>query len=305
MSSPIAVFGSINMDLVIYSNHKPNEGETIFGNSFETFQGGKGANQAVAASRLGSDVSFIGKVGNDVFGKQLQENLISESVNVEMLYSHEGESGVAFINVFEDIVENQIIVVSGANAFVESRQVSKESLNHIDILLSQLEVPPEQIEDLFIRAKGSCFRILNTAPAVTISEELIKNTDLLVMNETELETLSGETLESQNIDSIISSIKGLSLKNHQSIVITLGSQGVYVCQDQKGELINGHEVHAMDTTGSGDCFIGALASNYLETENLYEAALFGNKAAALSTTKKGASLSMPTQDEVENWFQTF
>jgi len=291
MSSPLAVFGSINMDLVIYSNHKPNEGETIFGNSFETFQGGKGANQAVAASRLGSDVSFIGKVGSDSFGKQLQENLISESVNVEMLYSHEGESGVAFINVFEDIVENQIIVVSGANAFVESQQVSKESLNHIDILLSQLEVPSEQIEDLFIRA--------------TISEELIKNTDLLVMNETELETLSGETLESRNIDSIISSIKGLSLKNHQSIIITLGSQGVYVCQDQKGELINGHEVHAIDTTGSGDCFIGALASNYLETENLYEAALFGNKAAALSTTKKGASLSMPTQDEVENWFQTF
>jgi ribokinase len=212
---------------------------------------------------------------------------------------------VAFINVFEDIVENQIIVVSGANAFVESQQVSKESLNHIDILLSQLEVPSEQIEDLFIRAKGSCFRVLNTAPAVPISEELIKNTDLLVMNETELETLSGETLESQNIDSIISSIKGLSLKNHQSIIITLGSQGVYVCQDQKGELINGHEVHAIDTTGSGDCFIGALASNYLETENLYEAALFGNKAAALSTTKKGASLSMPTQDEVENWFQTF
>ena len=305
MSSPLAVFGSINMDLVIYSNHKPDEGETIFGNSFETFQGGKGANQAVAVSRLGSDVSFIGKVGNDVFGKQLQESLISESVNIEMLDSHEGESGVAFINVFEDIVENQIIVVSGANAFVESQQVSKESLNQIDILISQLEVPPQQIEDLFIRAKGGCFRILNTAPAVPISEELLKNTDLLVMNETELETLSGETLESRNIDSIISSIKGLSLKNHQSIIITLGSQGVYVCQDQKGELINGHEVHAIDTTGSGDCFIGALASNYLETENLYEAALFGNKAAALSTTKKGASLSMPTQDEVENWFQTF
>ena len=207
MSSPLAVFGSINMDLVIYSNHKPDEGETIFGNSFETFQGGKGANQAVAVSRLGSDVSFIGKVGNDVFGKQLQESLISESVNIEMLDSHEGESGVAFINVFEDIVENQIIVVSGANAFVESQQVSKESLNQIDILLSQLEVPTKQIEDLFIRAKGSCFRILNTAPAVPISEELLKNTDLLVMNETELETLSGETLESRNIDSIISSIK--------------------------------------------------------------------------------------------------
>ena len=122
------------------------------------------------------------------------------------------------------------------------------------------------------------------------------------MNETELETLSGETLESQNIDSIISSIEGLSLKNRQSIIITLGSKGAYVYQDQKGELIKGHDVDAIDTTGSGDCFIGALASNYLETENLYEAAIFGNKAAALSTTKKGASLSMPTQDEVVNGF---
>ena len=100
MGSPIAVFGSINMDLVIYSQTKPMEGETIFGNSFETFQGGKGANQAVAISKLGGDVTFIGKVGNDIFGQQLKENLINVGVNTDMLYEHEGESGVAFINVF-------------------------------------------------------------------------------------------------------------------------------------------------------------------------------------------------------------
>ena len=181
MGSPIAVFGSINMDLVIYSQTKPMEGETIFGNSFETFQGGKGANQAVAISKLGGDVTFIGKVGNDIFGQQLKENLINVGVKTDMLYEHEGESGVAFINVFGAESQNQIIVVPGANSHTTSDQISDTLLESVQIIISQLEVPAEEIEKVFLRAKElGCYRILNTAPSIEISKELISLTDLFL-----------------------------------------------------------------------------------------------------------------------------
>lgn len=305
MSSSISVFGSINMDLVIFSQDKPSEGETIFGTSFHTFQGGKGANQAVAASRLGVDVSFIGKIGADVFGKQLRENLIEENINVEYLEEHDGESGIAFINVFEKTSENQIIVVPGANSYVESSQVPQELLSTTDILISQLEISPNQIEQLFSRAGNhDCFRILNAAPIISFKENLILETDLLVVNELELESLSGYGIDKENLDSVVIATKSLNLKDSQSIVVTLGAKGAYVKNGKKDEFITGHKVSTLDTTGSGDCFIGALASNYLEKENLFESVHFANKAAALSTTKKGTSNSMPTKDEVVKFMQT-
>ena len=302
MSSPIIVFGSINMDLVVYSDKQPAEGETILGNSFDTFQGGKGANQAVAVSRLGIPVSLIGKVGTDVFGDELLENLNSEQVDTSMVARYEGSSGVAFIYVFEETSENQIIVISGSNELVQSNQISEKELSASDILISQLEIPPSEIEDLFIRAKKSgIYRILNTAPALKISKNLIRETDLLVMNESELENLTERTVERQNADSIGQAIKDLNLSTTQSIVVTLGSKGVYVHANQKGQFIDGHKVEALDTTGSGDCFIGALASQYLESNNLLDSVNFANKAAALSVMKRGASASMPTLEEVVNF----
>ena len=302
MSSPIIVFGSINMDLVVYSDKQPAEGETILGNSFDTFQGGKGANQAVAVSRLGIPVSLIGKVGTDVFGDELLENLNSEQVDTSMVARYEGSSGVAFIYVFEETSENQIIVISGSNELVQSSQISEKELSASDILISQLEIPPSEIEDLFIRAKkSSIYRILNTAPALKISKNLIRETDLLVMNESELENLTERTVERQNADSIGQAIKDLNLSTTQSIVVTLGSKGVYVHANQKGQFIDGHKVEALDTTGSGDCFIGALASQYLESNNLLDSVNFANKAAALSVMKRGASASMPTLEEVVNF----
>ena len=302
MSSPIIVFGSINMDLVVYSDKQPAKGETILGNSFETFQGGKGANQAVAVSRLGFPVSLIGKVGNDVFGDELLENLNSEHLDTSMIGRHEGPSGVAFIYVFEESSENQIIVISGSNEQVKSNQVSDKELSASDVLISQLEVPPSEIEDLFIRAKNTgTYRILNTAPALKISKNLMLESDLLVMNESELENLTERTVERQNADSIGQAIRDLNLSATQSIVVTLGSKGVYVHANQKGQFIDGHKVEALDTTGSGDCFIGALASQYLESNDLLDSVNFANKAAALSVMKRGASSSMPTLEEVVNF----
>ena len=302
MPSPVIVFGSINMDLVVYSDKQPTKGETILGNSFETFQGGKGANQAVAVAKLGLPVSLIGKVGNDVFGDELLENLNRETVDTSMIVRHEGPSGVAFIYVFEQTSENHIIVISGSNKEVKSNQISDKELSTSDVLISQLEVPPSEIEDLFIRAKNSgIYRILNIAPALEISKNLIRETDLLVMNESELENLSERSVDKENIDSIVEAINVLNLKTTQSITVTLGSKGVYVYTNQKGDFIDGHKIEAVDTTGSGDCFIGALATHYLKSNDLLDSVNFANKAAALSVTKRGASASMPTLEEVVNF----
>ena len=301
MQSPVMVFGSINMDLVVYSDAKPNDGETIIGNSFETFLGGKGSNQAVAASKLGADVSFVGKVGSDLYGQKLKEQLNLEKVNTQLLGEIEGESGVAVINVIESSSENQIIVIPGANAHVSADQIDDKTLESVEILISQLEVPPNQIELLFSRVKqGHCYRILNVAPAIEFSTSLFNETDLLVVNEIELEALAKKKLKDTNIDSIRASVDLLSLAKHQAIVVTLGAEGVYVRDQNKDEYIEGHKVNSVDTTGSGDCFIGAMASYLIEDKNLFDASVFANKAASISVTRKGASSSMPTKDEVVN-----
>ena len=299
MTNPIAVFGSINMDLVVYSSAKPKDGETIFGKNFETFLGGKGANQAVASSRTGSNVSFVGKVGNDLYGELLRERLDSENIDTELLGCHDGESGVALINVVESTSQNQIIVVPGANSHTRSEQMSDQVLSSTDILISQMEVESKEIEKLFLRAKDrNCYRILNAAPALTLSKSLFSNTDLFVVNEIELESLTKKSIQIDSLDSIKESIESMGLNNQQSIVVTLGSKGVYIHQNNKYEFIESYKVDAIDTTGSGDCFIGALASSLLEKHDLSEAAIFANKAAAISVTKKGASASMPTTQEV-------
>ena len=301
MQSPVMVFGSINMDLVVYSDAKPNDGETIIGNSFETFLGGKGSNQAVAASKLGANVSFVGKVGSDLYGQKLKEQLNLEKVNTQLLGEIEGESGVAVINVIESSSENQIIVIPGANAHVSADQIDDKTLASVEILISQLEVPPNQIELLFSRVKqGHCYRILNVAPAIEFSTSLFNETDLLVVNEIELEALAKKKLKDTNIDSIRASVDLLSLAKHQAIVVTLGAEGVYVRDQNKDEYIEGHKVNSLDTTGSGDCFIGAMASYLIEDKNLFDASVFANKAASISVTRKGASSSMPTKEEVVN-----
>lgn len=301
MQSPVMVFGSINMDLVVYSDAKPNDGETVIGNSFETFLGGKGSNQAVAASKLGADVSFVGKVGSDLYGQKLKEQLNLEKVNTQLLGKVEGESGVAVINVIENSSENQIIVIPGANAHVSADQIDDKTLESVEILISQLEVPPNQIELLFSRVKqGHCYRILNVAPAIEFSTSLFNETDLLVVNEIELEALTKKKLKDTNIDSIRASVDLLSLAKHQAIVVTLGAEGVYVRDQNKDEYIEGHKVNSVDTTGSGDCFVGAMASCLIEDKNLFDASVFANKAASISVTRKGASSSMPTKDEVVN-----
>ena len=224
---------------------------------------------------------------------------IRDSIDTELLGCHDGESGVALINVVESTSQNQIIVVPGANSHTRSEQMSDQMLSSTDILISQMEVESKEIEKLFLRAKErNCYRILNVAPALTLSNSLFSETDLFVVNEIELESLTKKSIQMDCLDSIKESIESMSLNNQQSIVVTLGSNGVYIYQNNQYEFIESHKVDAIDTTGSGDCFIGALASCLSEKHDLLEAAVFANKAAAISVTKKGASSSMPTTQEV-------
>ena len=302
MSPEITVFGSINMDMVVYSAKEPKKGETVIGSSFETFQGGKGANQAVAISRLGVPVSFVGKVGNDVFGNELLDALKKEAVDISGTQRSSEDSGTAFITVYEETSQNQIIVILGANALVNSDQVTEETLISSKILIAQLETPSGETQKLFKRSKEfECYCILNTAPVHNLSNSLMDESDLLIMNETELATLSGDSPSRKFTSQVLNkSLEKIPLMDRQSVIVTLGSQGVYVYENKTGTLIPGLDVMPVDTTGSGDCFVGALATKYLEHGNLVDAAYFANKAAALSVTKKGASASMPTLEEVVN-----
>ena len=302
MASSISIFGSINMDLVVYCSTEPLKGETIIGDSFETFQGGKGANQAVAVSRLGSSVSLIGKVGSDVFGQQLLKILADENIDISMLKEHSGESGTAFIYVYKETSENQIIVIPGANSYAEETQIDDQTLSSTDIVVSQLETRPQETQKLFSRSrKFHCYTILNTAPAIGVSERLIEESDLLVMNESELSTLSGDQIFSGSSYKVIDeSIKKVLSSNSKSAIVTVGSRGAYVSEKQKGKSLSGLEVVAIASTGSGDCFVGALASHYSNHGHLLDAANFANQAASLSVMKKGASASMPYLNEVVN-----
>jgi ribokinase len=302
MSPEITVFGSINMDMVVYSAKEPKKGETVIGSSFETFQGGKGANQAVSISRLGVPVSFVGKVGNDVFGNELLDSLKKEAVDISGTQRSSEDSGTAFITVYEETSQNQIIVILGANALVNSDQVTEETLISSKILIAQLETPSGETQKLFKRSKEfECYCILNTAPVHNLSNSLMDESDLLIMNETELATLSGDSPSRKFTSQVLNkSLEKIPLMDRQSAIVTLGSQGVYVYENKTGTLIPGLDVMPVDTTGSGDCFVGALATQYLEHGNLVDAAYFANKAAALSVTKKGASASMPTLEEVVN-----
>lgn len=301
MTCPLVVFGSVNMDLVVYSQNEPKAGETIHGSSFALFQGGKGANQAVAASRLGARVAFAGAVGKDYFGDSLVESLKREKIDLSLMNKESAkQSGTAFIFVYEKTAENQIIVVAGANSDVSASQISEKALASCEILISQLEISQSEVATLFERAKKhGCLRILNPAPAASVSKRLIEEADLLVVNETELATLSGEpVLENCTPDTLTRALKKINLRPTQSAVVTLGEKGAFSF-DKAGTMLHpSRKVLAVDTTGSGDCFVGALGSQLLQSHNLQDACEFANKAASLSVTAHGASNAMPYINDV-------
>jgi ribokinase len=290
----IIVVGSSNTDMVIQSARIPKPGETILGGSFFMNPGGKGANQAVAAARLGGEVHFICKVGQDVFGDMARQQFIQEGIHTEFVISDADlPSGVALINV-DAQGENSITVASGANGALSMSDIEKaDALFEVgDVLLIQLETPLQTVwETIQMAHKKGLKVILNPAPAAEIPDEIYPYIFALTPNETETELLTGVEVHSlakaQEAASILLN-KGLS-----HLLITMGSQGAYYQSAETKNFIPTRQVQALDTTAAGDCFNGALAVAISQAKDWEPAIQFACEAATRSVTKMGAQASMP------------
>jgi ribokinase len=292
----ILVVGSINMDLVVRVPHSPKPGETVLGGDFETFPGGKGANQAVAAARMGGEVTMVGRVGNDDFGNTLIQGLVDDKIKTtHVIKDSKARTGVAMISVAAD-GENMIVVASGANANVSVEDVgnTRSLMRETDILLVQLECPLETVTAAIELAKAYQIPVvLNPAPAQPLPKSLLQNVDYLTPNQSELLILSSET----NLNAGIEKVRNWGLRN---LIVTLGANGARVISEGIDQHIPAHEITAVDTTAAGDAFNGALAVAIAEGKPLLEAVSYGMAAGALASTKRGAQPSLPTRDAVEN-----
>ena len=289
------------MDLVVKLAKIPKPGETLLGGVFNTYPGGKGANQAVAASRLGGHVSMIGCVGDDSFGRELVENLSKEEVNTTHVLIHPNVStGVALIQV-DDQAQNSIAVASGANFRLSSEYVEKslQAIDLIDVVVMPLETP---IETIYAAARIANQRgakvILNPAPAQALQPNLLKMVDYLIPNEHEISTLTDIPIKTAN--DTHKAAKILLSKGVKNLIVTLGSKGSMIFDDKSSDNVNipAFKVQAVDTTAAGDCFIGAFAVGLSIEKSVNDAAAFANAAASISVTRVGAQPSLPTRDEV-------
>lgn len=291
MKNKVVVFGSINIDFVISVPVLPQKGETILGKNYETFSGGKGANQAVAASRMKAQTMLVGAVGNDEYGKQLTANLKKDKVDTTNVLKTKTNTGTAFITV-DQTGSNTIIVSPGANSEV-SIPVAKKMLSKIrknDIVAAQLEIPVETVTYVFKEAKKKgATTLLNPSPAQKLPKELLSSTDILVLNETELTVLS----ESPQNTSLETMIKKMAKMGPFSLVVTLGEKGSLLFSNGETKQFPALKVKALDTTAAGDAFTGVLAAVLADGKTLEEAIRFGSIAGALATTKLGAQSSLP------------
>lgn len=300
--SKIIVLGSINMDVVTKTAHHPRPGETIFGHDLRYIPGGKGANQAVAAARLGDTVQLIGKLGDDAFGQALHVFLTGENLDVSRIgISTTAPSGTAIIVVDENS-ENTIVVISGSNAELMLDDVADIEIAPADILVSQFEVPQPVIHDLFNKARAvGATTILNTAPAQACDSALLDVVSYLVLNETELAFYAGTEAIPDTPEAIIETAQTLRADRDQTIIVTLGSKGVMCINRQTSISVPAFKVEAIDTTAAGDCFVGALAVALSEGQELESALRFANSASALSVQVFGASASLPTRSAVDQF----
>lgn len=296
----ITVIGSSNTDMVIKTSKLPIPGETILGGKFFMNPGGKGANQAVAAARLGGKVSFIAKTGDDVFGKQARQIFESENINTDYLVMDPGHpSGVALITV-DAKGENCIVVAPGSNSYLDKGDIdlAREEILRSDIVLMQLEIPIETVVYAAnIAYKAGKKVILNPAPAAQISDELLSRLYLITPNETEAELLSG--IPVTDVESAKLAARNLFDRGVKVVIITLGSKGALLFSGEKVKLIPSPKVEAIDSTAAGDVFNGAIAVAISEGFELEKAVEFACKAAAISVTRMGAQSSAPYWKEIK------
>lgn len=297
----ICVIGSLNMDLVVNVDTMPKPGQTIIGSNFKEVPGGKGANQAVAMARLNGNVSMIGKVGEDGFGQTLINSLKNDKVDTTYIQTAKGATGVALITVDKN-AQNSIVVSPGANFEVKEDDIDNniEAIKNSDIVVLQLETPLNTIKYALNKAKElNKYTILNPAPAVKLDDEIIKNVDLLTPNETELEIISGVSIETE--EDIQKAAQIMIEKGVKELIVTLGSKGSLYINKEKSMFKKAYKVEAVDTTAAGDSYTGALAVALSQNKNIEDAMDFASKVGALSVLKEGAQSSLPTLEDVKNF----
>ena len=300
----IVVVGSSNTDLVAQSPRIPVTGETLIGTNFFMAPGGKGANQAVAAAKLGADVFFIVRLGKDVFASDSLENFNSVGINPKHVKQIEGiSSGTAIIAV-DDNGQNIIIVVPGANdkLMPEDIDAAKSDIANSSVVVAQLEIPIETVEQAAKVAKACNVPfILDPAPARPLSDELLSMVNIIKPNETEAESITGIKVVDQTTAEQAADV--LLAKGVKTVILTLGEKGFLLATKQSKEMIANHTVKAVDSTAAGDAFTGGLAYGISCGKSVKEAALYANAVAAISVTRLGAQPSMPTKDEVDTFIK--
>jgi ribokinase len=296
----VFVAGSINMDVVATADRHPRIGETVAGNAVLYFPGGKGANQAVAAAKLGAPTVLIGRLGNDAFGGQLKAFLAAQGIDLSFVReTAEAHTGTAIITVAN--ADNTIVVIPGANALVSPADVAAAALAKGDIAVSQYEIPLPTIDAFFKRARAAgATTILNPAPAIEFDRALLDLVDILILNETELGFLVKTELGDADDDAqLIEAIRALQVGEDKIVCVTLGKRGVLAVIDGKPLVISGRIVKAVDTTGAGDCFVGAVAAQLAQGKPILNALGYANIAASICVQRMGAAPSMPTAAEVD------
>ena len=297
----ISVLGSINLDTTLHIDHIALPGETLHVSEKSSAAGGKGANQAVSAQRSGADVSFIGAVGVDDGGKFMLETMKNEGIDLPQVEKRaDVDTGAATI-MLDKSGQNSILVDAGANATVDAEQIKKasETIKNSDYIIAQFETPiPATIEAFKIAKKNGVTTILNPAPASEVSDELLSVTDIIAPNETESAAITG--IEVDNEENMLKTADYFRNKGVKMTLITLGERGVFYCDGNRHGLVPAHIVKAVDTTGAGDTFIGAMSSVLKpDMSNIDEAIDYGQKASSITVQNLGAMPSIPTKEKVE------
>lgn len=300
MPANVVVIGSLNMDLVTRAPRLPVGGETLIGHSFATVSGGKGANQAVAAARLGAQVAMVGCVGSDDYGVQLRNALLAEQIDCQAVSAVDDSSGVALI-VVDDNSQNAIVIVAGANGAMTPAVIDRFDavLQAADVIICQLEIPDATVGHALKRARAlGKIVILNPAPASRpLPADWFAAIDYLIPNESEATVLSRLPVDSQ--ETAESAASQLIAMGAGKVIITLGAQGSLFANGQSFEHFPAPKVKAVDTTAAGDTFVGGFAAALANGRSEAEAIRFGQIAAALSVTRAGAQPSIPTLSDVQ------
>lgn len=296
----VFVAGSINMDVVATAERHPKVGETVAGEAVLYFPGGKGANQAVASAKQGVPTTLVGRLGTDAFGKELRTFLAAQGVDLSFVKDTGGtHSGTAIITLAN--ADNTIVVVPGANGLVDADDVAAPVLAKGDVTVSQFEIPLPTIAAFFSRARAAgATTILNPAPAKQADKALLDLVDVLILNETELGLLTGAELKDEDeYEIFMEAARSLQIREDQVICVTLGKRGIVALVNGTMHVDHGRAVKAVDSTGAGDCFVGAVAALLADGQPIQVAMSYANIAASICVQRMGAAPSMPTAQEVK------